>query len=509
MSLAVIHSRAQVGVDAPAVTVEVHLANGLPGLSVVGLPELAVREAKDRVRSALQTLGFEFPARRITINLAPADLPKDGGRFDLPMALGILAANGQLPREPLADFEFIGELALGGDIRPVRGVLSAALAAHDAGRRLVVPAANGEEASLASRSRVLCAGNLLAVTGHFLQDQPLPEACATRADHPAETLPDLRDIRGQHQAKRALEVAASAGHSLLMMGPPGSGKTMLAQRLPSILPPMTEAEALESAAIHSISDGGFDARRWGQRPFRRPHHTASAVALVGGGSHPRPGEISLAHHGVLFLDELPEFQRAVLEVLREPLESGEVMISRAARQARFPARFQLVAAMNPCPCGYEGDISGRCRCTPDQIQRYRQKLSGPLMDRIDLHVIVPAVPTDMLMNAKPDGQYSAEVRERILRCRDRQLGRQGKLNSALGNKELDECCELDADADALIRRAIQALGLSARGYHRILRVARTLADLAGESRVSSRHLAEAIQFRQLDRKPARAMATSI
>ena len=501
MSLAVVHSRAQVGIDAPSVTVEVHLANGLPNLTIVGLPETEVKESKDRVRAALQNARFEFPARRITINLAPADLPKEGGRFDLPIAIGILAASGQIPTNDLENYEFVGELALTGKLRPVRGALATALQMRTTQRALIAPFANAAEAALAEGVVVLGAKHLLDVTAHFIGDKLLARSQPLVTPEPeAGDVPDLSDVIGQQHARRALEIAAAGGHSLLMIGPPGAGKTMLAARLPGILPRMRDAEALETAAIQSLTKN-FDLKNWKRRPFRAPHHTASGVALVGGGSHPRPGEISLAHHGVLFLDELPEFDRHVLEVLREPLESGTITIARAARVAEFPARFQLVAAMNPCPCGYFGDISGRCRCTPDKVSHYRARISGPLLDRIDMHVEVPPVPREMLLNnhTVPRGETSAAVRERVEVARERALARGGCANFALSHKQIDEVCRLDTDGRQLLEQAIHRLGLSARAYHRILKVARTIADLMAQEKINLAHIAEAIQYRCLDR----------
>ena len=499
MSLAVVHSRAQIGMDAPPVTVEVHLANGLPSLSIVGLPETAVKESKDRVRAALQNARFEFPARRVTINLAPADLPKEGGRFDLPIAIGILAASGQVATHHLDRYEFIGELALTGKLRPVLGALTVALQTRQSGRALVLPDANAAEAALVGGADIRGAKHLLEVTAHLSnENQLIRQAFGTESPETVES-PDLSDIKGQHHARRALEIAAAGGHSLLMIGPPGAGKTMLAARLPGILPPLTDDEALETAAIQSLHKR-FSPNQWKQRPFRTPHHTASAVALVGGGSHPRPGEISLAHHGVLFLDELPEFDRRVLEVLREPLESGAVTISRAARQAEFPARFQLVAAMNPCACGFLGDPSGRCRCSPDKVSQYRARISGPLLDRIDMHIDVPAVPREVLLDQKARvGESSSEVRPRVECARERQRHRNGGTNSALNNKQIEETCRLDEEGRRLLEQAIDRLGLSARAYHRVLKVARTIADLAGEENIRSSHLAEAVQYRCLDR----------
>lgn len=493
MAVAVVTSRALAGMHAPEVIVEAHLANGLPAFTLVGLPETEVKEARDRVRAAIQNARYEFPARRITVNLAPADLPKESGRFDLPIALAILAASGQIPGDKLKHAEFAGELALTGALRPVRGALAMALATRAAGRTLVLPAASANEAALASGVDTLGATSLLEVCA-WLAGQGTLEAPATNSSEATPDYPDFADVKGQVAAKRALEVAAAGGHSVLMAGPPGTGKSMLAARFPGILPAMAETEALEAAAVASLA-GGFRPEHWGRRPFRSPHHTASAVALVGGGNTPRPGEISLAHHGVLFLDELPEFPRQVLEVLREPLETGHITISRAARQADFPARFQLVAAMNPCPCGYLGHPTQACRDTPDQIARYRGRISGPLLDRIDIQISVPALTEDELIRAGT-GEASADIRARVEAARARQIARQGKPNAALGTQEVDTHCTLDAAGEALLKQAIARLNLSARAYHRVLKLARSVADLAGSTAIMPAHLAEAIQYRR-------------
>lgn len=496
VSLATVYSRAQNGLAADLVTVEVHLANGLPGLAIVGLPEAAVREAKDRVKAAISTCGYEFPnTRRITCNLGPADLPKEGGRFDLAIALGILAASNQIPAARLAGLEVLGELALSGELRPVRGALPAALQARRAGRALLLPEANAGEAALASGARVHPAAHLgeLCVALHAGE---LP--CTTPAPGPvaaAPGAPDLADVRGQAQARRALEIAAAGAHSLLMTGPPGAGKSMLAARLIGLLPPMTDEEAIEVAAIASVGRDGFDAQKWGIRPFRSPHHTASGIALVGGGTSPRPGEITLAHRGVLFLDELPEFDRRVLEGLREPLETGAITVSRAAAQAEFPARFQLVAAMNPCPCGYYGDPDGACRCTPEQVARYRARLSGPLLDRIDLQLFVARVDRHELLAPGRTGEDSATVAARVRRARERAQRRAGKPNADLGGAELDRHLELDPAARALLMAALERFRLSARACHRVLRVARTISDLADADAVGKPALAEALGYR--------------
>ena len=501
MSFASTLCRAAEGVTAPEVMVETHLANGLPSFNIVGLPEKAVQESRDRVRSALINSGFDFPTRRITVNLAPADLPKQGSRFDLAIAIGILIASGQLPADTSENYEFTGELSLAGALRPVTGILPTALATRNAGRRLVIATGNLDEARLVRELTIHPAEHLLALTAHLNGQQVITPAAPPEDAKPGPRCADLSDVYGQTHAKRALEIAAAGRHHLLMVGPPGSGKSMLASRLPGILPPLAEDQALESAAIRSVAGIPFEPSKWRQRPFRNPHHTASGVALVGGGGIPKPGEISLAHHGILFLDELPEFDGHVLDVLREPIETGRILISRAARQAEFPADFQLVAAMNPCKCGYANDPVRACSsCGPQQTERYQRRISGPLRDRIDIQIEVPALPRKQLINGIEQGtETSAEVRRRVTQAWKKQVQRQGCSNARLDQKSMQQHCRIDSDGEHLLAATIERLGLSARAFHRILRVSRTIADLAGCRDIATAHLTEAISYRRLDR----------
>ena len=497
MSIAMLHSRAQLGTDAPAVTIEVFLSGGLPTFHIVGMPETAVRESKDRVRSAIQSCGFQFPQERITVNLGPADMRKTGGRFDLAIALGILAASRQIPDGDLSQFEFFGELALNGDLRRLPGVLPAALRCAETDKPIFVPHDNLDEAQLA-RVDVYAARSLLQVTAHLQGSEAIAVARSMRLPAGKRRAPDLADVLGQSRAKRALEVAAAGGHNLLFVGPPGTGKSMLAERLPGILPPMSEQEAIETAAIDSVLGRPIDLSRWRCRPFRAPHHTASAAALVGGGPEPSPGEISRAHNGVLFLDELPEFNRNVLEVLREPLEAGRITISRAGRQADFPARFQLIAAMNPCPCGYLGDSAGNCGCSDDRVRNYRGKISGPLLDRIDLHVEVNRPPRTVLRgNDNGGGERSRDVALRVLRARRSQSKLRGVCNARLTGKRLTAACETNQKGERLLDDAAEQFALSVRAYQRIQRVARTIADLDGAQTITPPHIAEALGLRGL------------
>ncbi|WP_394128345.1 YifB family Mg chelatase-like AAA ATPase [Vibrio hepatarius] len=497
MGLAVIHSRACVGVEAPAVTVEVHISNGMPGFTLVGLPETTVKESRDRVRSAIINSRFEFPAKRITVNLAPADLPKEGGRFDLPIALGILAASEQVPLQALADIEFIGELALSGELRCVKGVLPAALAANKAQRRLVVPHHNGDQAALVGADTHKSAQSLLEVCADLCGQQALALHQTPSLSVKRELQRDLQDIIGQQQGKRALEIAAAGNHNLLFLGPPGTGKTMLASRLCDLLPEMTCDEAMETASVASLTQQEINIHNWKQRPFRAPHHSSSMAALVGGGSIPRPGEISLAHNGLLFLDEMPEFERKVLDSLREPLESGEIIISRAQGKTRFPARFQLVGALNPSPTGYyEGNQS---RVNPQTILRYLSRLSGPLLDRFDMSLEIPALPKGTLAEGGDRGEPTAVVRERVYIARDAMLSRSNKVNALLGSREIERYCPLDKQDAQFLENALHRLGLSIRAYHRIIKVARTIADLEGVEHITRTHLAEALGYRAMDR----------
>jgi magnesium chelatase family protein len=497
MGLSLVHSRGCAGVEAPLITVEVHLSAGLPSLHLVGLPETAVRESKDRVRAALINSGFKWPQSRITISLAPAELPKEGGGFDLPIALGILAASNQIPTTAFADTEFLGELSLNGELRPVRGVLPAAIRSRDCQRTLIIPSGNAAEAALVEGGEKYGGDSLLQIAA-WLKGLQLLQKCEPATRKEPSALPDLCDVIGLPGPKRALEVAAAGQHNLLMIGPPGTGKTLLASRLPGILPPMTESESLDTAAISSVSQAGLDHHSWGVRPFRTPHHSCSSIALAGGGARPKPGEISLAHNGVLFLDELPEFGRHTLEILREPMESGQIVISRAARQSTFPACFQLITAMNPCPCGMAGDSSGRCHCSAEQIQRYRNRVSGPLLDRIDIQVEVLRPKRSILSKSTNTAENSSDIRSRVIKARHTQLQRTGKVNALLSSAELAKFCKIKGDTLELLEQAVRQLFLSPRACHRILKVARTIADLDFNQKISTQHVAEAIAFRRIN-----------
>ncbi|WP_057833006.1 YifB family Mg chelatase-like AAA ATPase [Colwellia sp. TT2012] len=496
MSLSCVYSRARVGLESPLVTVEVHLANGLPAFNIVGLPETSVKEAKDRVRSAIINCGYEFPAKRITINLAPADLPKEGGRFDLPIAVGILAASEQLPPVDLSQYEFAGELALSGELRAIVGEIPVAMASSQSQRTLIIPMQNTEQASWVKQAKIHGISHLTQLFPHFAGQQVLPLVTEQFiAEELGEQVLDMSDVMGQPLAKRALEMAASGGHNLLFIGPPGTGKTMLASRLAGILPPMTEEEALEVAAIQSISHQDITRNSWFTRPFRAPHHTASSAALVGGGSQPKPGEITLAHNGVLFLDELPEFERKVLDVLREPMESGEVTISRALHKQCFPARFQLIAAMNPSPTGFYNDK----RSTPEQVLRYLNRLSGPFLDRIDIQIEVARLPRGTWAQSSQKNETSVQIQQRVQACRAIQLQRQAKANAHISSRELKQYCQLTTDDNEFLELAVEKLGLSTRAHHKILKISRTLADMEKSPEILRKHLTEALSYRAMDR----------
>ncbi|MBA2655238.1 MAG: YifB family Mg chelatase-like AAA ATPase [Gammaproteobacteria bacterium] len=497
MTVAVTQSRASIGIHAPMVTVETHISKGLPGFHIVGLPETAVKESKERVRSAIITSHFEFPSRRITINLAPADLPKQGGRYDLSIALGILAASRQIPPDKLCDYEFAGELALSGELRPIKGILPLAIGTKNAGRSLILPFENAAEAHLIKGIKLFPARHLLDVCSHFLERTILTPHPALPYSAPQISYHDLKEVRGQHHAKRALEIAAAGQHSLLLVGPPGVGKTMLSNCLPGLLPPMSEEEAIELAAIQSISGMSINSTNWAKRPFRAPHHSASCYALIGGGNPAKPGEISLAHHGVLFLDELPEFKRQALEALREPLEAGSISISRANFQVQYPAKFQLIAAMNPCPCGQYGNHNADCVCLPESIKKYQARISGPLMDRIDIQAELQLLPSSLFINHVNETTSSQIVAERVRCAREIQTQRTGKPNALLRNKEIENFCGLSQQDEVFIERYMQQQKISARAYYKILKIARTIADLEPSPLIKGEHLKEAFSYRVL------------
>lgn len=497
MSLAIIYTRASIGIQAPQINVEVHISNGLPGFVLVGLPEATVKESKDRVRSAIINSGFTFPAKKITVNLSPADLPKEGSRFDLPIAIAILAATEQIPNDNLAKYEFLGELALSGEIKAVKGAIPAAISSKKNNRTLIISRENQSEISLIHHNNTLITHNLLELCQYLYNEINLPTVEYREYNDDDEQIINLQDIIGQEHAKRALEIAAAGGHNLLLIGPPGTGKTMLATRLTSLLPSLSDDEALESAAITSLVSANGSIQNWRKRPFRAPHHSASAAALVGGGSIPKPGEISLAHNGVLFLDELPEFNRKVLDALREPIESGEIVISRANAKIKFPAKFQLIAAMNPSPTGhYHGTHN---RTTPQQIIRYLNRLSGPFLDRFDISIEVPLLPKGTLSQKVSVTEPSDKVKKRVMDARKIQMIRNKKLNSQLSPKEIQIHCLLTDEDNEYLEQALIKLGLSARAWHRILKVSRTIADLDCSKNIERKHISEALSYRSMDR----------